>query len=152
MPTRIEWTEETWNPVTGCTKVSTGCGSERRIVLGRVRNQGAKMSKSASEIFAAKTEGMRNADWEIHSKTDGGYHLGAPLGKHKIGVGEIAEGANAEGIVFLCNLRDALLEYIRAGEAFLDSSDHNLREIQVYIDAKADFRTALDALTERMEQ
>ncbi len=25
MATRIEWTDETWNPVTGCTKVSTGC-------------------------------------------------------------------------------------------------------------------------------
>ncbi|WP_280410717.1 DUF5131 family protein [Nocardia asiatica] len=23
--TRIEWTEETWNPVTGCTRVSAGC-------------------------------------------------------------------------------------------------------------------------------
>jgi protein gp37 len=25
MPTKIEWTEETWNPITGCTKVSPGC-------------------------------------------------------------------------------------------------------------------------------
>lgn len=25
MTTNIEWTDETWNPVTGCTKVSTGC-------------------------------------------------------------------------------------------------------------------------------
>lgn len=25
MPTKIEWTDETWNPVTGCTKVSQGC-------------------------------------------------------------------------------------------------------------------------------
>lgn len=25
MPTDIEWTDETWNPVTGCTKVSPGC-------------------------------------------------------------------------------------------------------------------------------
>jgi len=25
MPTKIEWTEETWNPVVGCTKVSAGC-------------------------------------------------------------------------------------------------------------------------------
>lgn len=25
MPSKIEWTEETWNPVTGCTKVSPGC-------------------------------------------------------------------------------------------------------------------------------
>ncbi|MBU3917036.1 phage Gp37/Gp68 family protein, partial [bacterium] len=23
--TKIEWTETTWNPVTGCTKVSPGC-------------------------------------------------------------------------------------------------------------------------------
>ncbi len=25
MASRIEWTQETWNPVTGCTKVSPGC-------------------------------------------------------------------------------------------------------------------------------
>ena len=24
-PSKIEWTEATWNPVTGCTKVSPGC-------------------------------------------------------------------------------------------------------------------------------
>ena len=23
--TKIEWTEKSWNPVTGCTKVSAGC-------------------------------------------------------------------------------------------------------------------------------
>lgn len=23
--TKIEWTDTTWNPVTGCTKVSKGC-------------------------------------------------------------------------------------------------------------------------------
>ena len=23
---KIEWTEATWNPVTGCTKISPGCG------------------------------------------------------------------------------------------------------------------------------
>jgi protein gp37 len=25
MPSKIEWTDETWNPVTGCTKTSEGC-------------------------------------------------------------------------------------------------------------------------------
>ena len=25
MPSSIEWTDETWNPVTGCTRVSPGC-------------------------------------------------------------------------------------------------------------------------------
>ena len=25
MPTKIEWTDETWNPITGCKKVSDGC-------------------------------------------------------------------------------------------------------------------------------
>ena len=25
MSTGIEWTDEVWNPMTGCTKISTGC-------------------------------------------------------------------------------------------------------------------------------
>ena len=25
MPSKIQWTQETWNPITGCTKVSPGC-------------------------------------------------------------------------------------------------------------------------------
>uniref|UniRef100_A0A6H1ZDZ4 Phage protein Gp37/Gp68 n=1 Tax=viral metagenome TaxID=1070528 RepID=A0A6H1ZDZ4_9ZZZZ len=25
MPSKIEWTDETWNPITGCTKISPGC-------------------------------------------------------------------------------------------------------------------------------
>ena len=25
MPTGIEWMDETWNPMTGCTKISDGC-------------------------------------------------------------------------------------------------------------------------------
>jgi len=25
MSTKIEWTDETWNPITGCTKISAGC-------------------------------------------------------------------------------------------------------------------------------
>lgn len=41
MSSKIEWTEETWNPITGCTKVSPGCANcyaERmaRRLAGRV--------------------------------------------------------------------------------------------------------------------
>lgn len=31
--TEIQWTDSTWNPVTGCTKVSPGC--HRRLLLHR---------------------------------------------------------------------------------------------------------------------
>ncbi len=27
---KIEWTESTWNPVTGCTKISDVCKHERK--------------------------------------------------------------------------------------------------------------------------
>lgn len=46
MPSKIEWTDETWNPVTGCTKVSQGCKhcyAERlwpRIEAARIKREG----------------------------------------------------------------------------------------------------------------
>ena len=33
--TKIEWTDETWNPVTGCTKVSAGCANCYAEVIAR---------------------------------------------------------------------------------------------------------------------
>ena len=32
---RIEWTETTWNPTTGCTKVSSGCKNCYAATLSR---------------------------------------------------------------------------------------------------------------------
>jgi protein gp37 len=50
---RIEWTETTWNPVTGCTKISRGCENcyaER--YAGRLREMGVKKYRDG---FAVKT-------------------------------------------------------------------------------------------------
>ncbi|KKK68331.1 hypothetical protein LCGC14_2945160, partial [marine sediment metagenome] len=39
--TAIEWTDETWNPVTGCSKVSPGCENcyAERQALGRLKGK-----------------------------------------------------------------------------------------------------------------
>lgn len=49
--TRIEWTEVTWNPVTGCTKVSPGCKycyAER--FAQRLRGMGNKRYRNGFEV------------------------------------------------------------------------------------------------------
>lgn len=33
--TKIEWTDKTWNPVTGCTKISQGCAHCYAEVMSR---------------------------------------------------------------------------------------------------------------------
>lgn len=39
---KIEWTEQTWNPVTGCTKVSPGCKHcYAEVMANRLRSMGA---------------------------------------------------------------------------------------------------------------
>ncbi len=53
MPTRsnIEWTEMTWNPVTGCTKVSQGCKNcyaER--MAGRLEAMGAERYRNGFRV------------------------------------------------------------------------------------------------------
>jgi protein gp37 len=35
MPTAIEWTQETWNPVTGCDRVSSGCDNCYALTLAK---------------------------------------------------------------------------------------------------------------------
>lgn len=45
--TSIEWTDKTWNPVTGCTKLSKGCEHCYAAVMAR-RLKGMKKSKYAN--------------------------------------------------------------------------------------------------------
>lgn len=40
---RIEWTQQTWNPTTGCTKISPGCKHcYAEVMAGRLQAMGAK--------------------------------------------------------------------------------------------------------------
>lgn len=50
-PSRIEWTEKTWNPVTGCTKVSQGCKHcyAERMAL-RLQAMGAARYRDAFDL------------------------------------------------------------------------------------------------------
>ena len=49
MASAIEWTDETWNPVTGCTKVSPGCDRCYMYALyPRLRAMGVAGSAAAA--------------------------------------------------------------------------------------------------------
>jgi protein gp37 len=41
MATRIEWTDETWNPMTGCTKISAGCDNCYAYTLAQTKTREA---------------------------------------------------------------------------------------------------------------
>jgi len=45
--TKIEWTDKTWNPITGCTKVSAGCANCYAEVMSR-RLQAMRQEKYAN--------------------------------------------------------------------------------------------------------
>ncbi len=48
---KIEWTEQTWNPVTGCTKVSPGCKHcYAEVMAGRLKAMGASGYKEGFKL------------------------------------------------------------------------------------------------------
>jgi len=51
---KIEWTESTWNPVTGCTKISAGCKNcyAERMARCRSMYRSDKLKSALSEIQA----------------------------------------------------------------------------------------------------
>jgi protein gp37 len=49
--TKIEWTECTWNPVTGCTKISSGCKfCYAEIMSGRLKAMGQEKYRNGFEL------------------------------------------------------------------------------------------------------
>jgi protein gp37 len=57
---RIEWTESTWNPVTGCTKISPGCKNCYALDMSRrLKAMGAPGYKNGFQV-AAHPERLRD--------------------------------------------------------------------------------------------
>ena len=51
MPTKIEWTDATWNPVTGCTKISEGCANCYAARMAkRLQAMGQKKYRNGFEV------------------------------------------------------------------------------------------------------
>lgn len=49
--TKIEWTESTWNPITGCAKISTGCKfCYAEIMSRRLKAMGQKKYRNGFEL------------------------------------------------------------------------------------------------------
>ena len=63
--TGIQWTDSTWNPATGCTKVSTGCANCYADELAKkMQAQGVKKYKNGFLY----TEHTDTIDWPMHKK------------------------------------------------------------------------------------
>jgi protein gp37 len=56
MSTTIEWTDETWNPVTGCTKISPGCRVCYAKALHDMRHKAYLAGKKIPEQYAEPFE------------------------------------------------------------------------------------------------
>ena len=60
MPSAIEWTDETWNPVTGCTRVSPGCDNCYMFALyPRLRAMAVKGYETAPDQVRLMPERLR---------------------------------------------------------------------------------------------
>ena len=49
--TKIEWTDATWNPVTGCTKTSEGCAHcYAEVMARRLKSMGTEKYKNGFQV------------------------------------------------------------------------------------------------------
>lgn len=74
---KIEWTEHTWNPITGCTKISPGCKHcYAEILAMRLQRMGTKGYENGfaltlqAERLVAPLERRKPTIWFVNSMSD----------------------------------------------------------------------------------
>jgi len=62
---KIEWTEKTWNPITGCTEVSEGCKNcYAKSMAGRLKAMGVKKYKNEFDVTLHHDEIDKPLHWK----------------------------------------------------------------------------------------
>lgn len=65
MSTKIEWTEETWNPITGCTKCSAGCEHcDAATFARRLQAMGMSRYRNGFEITIHRDLFQKPLEWK----------------------------------------------------------------------------------------
>jgi protein gp37 len=84
-PTKIEWTESTWNPSTGCTKISAGCANcYAEIMTRRLQAMGMDKYKDGFNLACHYNELQTPYTWKkprlifVNSMSDI-FHENMPL-------------------------------------------------------------------------
>src|SRR5215475_3999096 len=80
----IEWTEATWNPVTGCDRISTGCDHCYAMTLAkRLKAMGSMKYQHDGDPRTSGPGFARLAEWEAAATKihDQGYCRNVPTTK-----------------------------------------------------------------------
>ena len=65
LSSKIEWTEATWNPITGCTKCSAGCEHCYAATLAkRLKAMGNIRYKNGFEVTVHQDLFLRPLEWK----------------------------------------------------------------------------------------
>ncbi len=84
-PSKIEWTDHTWNPVTGCTKISPGCKyCYAEVLAKRLQRMGANGYENGFKLtllperLDAPLKRRKPTVWFVNSMSDL-FHEGVPF-------------------------------------------------------------------------
>ena len=84
-PSKIEWTDHTWNPVTGCAKISPGCKyCYAEVLAKRLQRMGANGYENGFKLtllpdrLDAPLKRRKPTVWFVNSMSDL-FHEGVPF-------------------------------------------------------------------------